>query len=233
MASVVAKTQCDKRLQQVLRSVETECRQFADLPRLQRRFGIDGVHLAKVVKIHVVGMVQFNNSCIINGLPVFLQQQPVHVHGHLLNLPQAHQVSETIIAVIDPGCADVQGFLVDCPTVSLEYRADRIAGKNLCMFGADDGVGLFDETDDRVGAAGMRTVFIAEERRAPQARFAAQDVDAITAELFLDAFAIEVFRLDRARAQRRRDNRRRDLFAVHNTYCQPVDGAQYTLVFAA
>jgi len=155
------------------------------------------------------------------------------VYGSLVNLRQAHQVGETTIAVIDPGCADVQGFLVDFPTVSLEYCADRIAGENLCMLGADDGVGFFDETDDRVGAAGMRTVFVAEERRAPQARFAAQDVDTITAELSFDAFAIEMFRLDRARAKRRRDNRRRDFFAVHNTYCQPVDGAQYTLVFAA
>ena len=96
-----------------------------------------------------------------------------------------------IVAGISPNGSYMQRFFVDGPAVGLENRADRIAGKNLCMFGANDGVGFLDETNDRVSAARVYAILVAVKRRAAQAGFAAQDVNAIAPELLFDAFAVE------------------------------------------
>ena len=110
--------------------------------------------------------------------------------------------------------------------------AGALAGEDLRVLGIDHRVGFVDKTHDGVGAAGLHTVFAAVEIGAPQPRLVAQDFDAVAAETLGDPLAVESLRFMGAGVESRRYDRPGEVVAVHNTYCEPFDGAPYTLALA-
>ena len=194
---------------------------------------IDGVKVQQLGVFQVVRVVKFDQGRIIDGPVMLLQHQVIDVHGHVGTGLQAHQCCDRVCCVIDPRRTDVQGLLEDLPATGLEYRADRLTGKDLRVLGIDKRIRLVDKPDHRIGAAGMDAVLVAVQVRPPQARPALYDLDAVAAEAFGDPLAVEPLGFVRAGVDGGGDDRAWKLVAVHNTYCQPFDGAPYTLALAA
>jgi len=109
----------------------------------------------------VIGVVEFDQCCIIDRLPVPLQQQPVNMHGYVAPAIEAHHDRDGVRGVVECCGADVQRLLEDRPATGFEYCAYGLAGEDLTVLGIDHCVRLVDEPHDRIGAAGALAVFAA------------------------------------------------------------------------
>lgn len=154
------------------------------------------------------------------------------MHGYFSAAFESHQGCDRVTDIIKPHRADVQRLLEYRPATGLEYRADRFARKNLRVLGIDQCVRLIDEPHYRIAAAGTYPVFTAVQIRTPESRLVGDDIDAVAAEAIGYPLAVQPLGFMCAGVQSCRDDRSGYIVAVHNTYCQPLDGAPYTLAIA-
>lgn len=180
----------------------------------------------------VFGVVKFDQGCVINGLIALLQQQAVYMHGNISVVLDSHQCRDRVGGMVESRCADVESFLENRPATGFEYRADRFAGKNLRVLGIDQRIRLINEPHHRIRAAGAVAILITVKVRVPKSRLVADDIDAVAAKAIGNPFAVEPLGFMCAGVQSCRDDRSGYIVAVHNTYCQPLDGAPYTLAIA-
>jgi len=154
-------------------------------------FGVVLEDFAQCILRQVFGVMCFQDRGVLQRGVLSHKNELVDVQGEIVGAGQIHQFANFGAGIRQSNGADKQRVLANVPAALLECCAYGVSGENLRMFVVIPIVELFFELNNCIRAAGGCVAIIAAQAGAPQARFACQVVDAITAESTLDSFAVE------------------------------------------
>ena len=159
--------------------------------RRQRGCNIVFVKLVQVAFGQVVGMMCFYNSRVFENLCVSNQQQLIHVQCEIFRTGKTHEFANGCIVPRKSEAAEVHRLFVYVPPMRSENRAYRVTGKYFRVFFAVAIIKLVGESYDGVGTTAWGAIFKAVQAGPPQSGLTGKNRNTVTAESFLDPFAVE------------------------------------------